>query len=100
MFTDKNRTDFTVRFRWTIDGLKMHIDVSNNGSPIPADVDTRRILDYGYSSSLNKNGHGGLGGGEIAELMHKFGGDVKVISTPKENFTVTYRLSLPVASLY
>lgn len=98
-FTDKNRTDFTVRFRWTIDGLKMHIDVSNNGSPIPADVDTRRILDYGYSSSLNKNGHGGLGGGEIAELMHKFGGDVKVISTPKENFTVTYRLSLPVASL-
>lgn len=99
-FTDKNRTDFTVRFRWTIDGLKMHIDVSNNGSPIPADVDTRRILDYGYSSSLNKNGHGGLGGGEIAELMHKFGGDVKVISTPKENFTVTYRLSLPVASLY
>lgn len=99
-FTDRKRSDYTVRFRWAIDGLRMHIDVSNNGSPIPDDVDTKRILDYGYSSSLNQNGHGGLGGGEIAELMHKFGGDVTVISTPKEVFTVTYRLSLPVASLY
>lgn len=99
-FTDRKRSDYTVRFRWAIDGLRMHIDVSNNGSPVPDDVDTKRILDYGYSSSLNQNGHGGLGGGEIAELMHKFGGDVTVISTPKEVFTVTYRLSLPVASLY
>ena len=30
----------------------------------------------------------------------KFGGDVNVISTPNKRFTVTYILTIPLASIY
>ena len=57
-------------------------------------------MEYGYSSALNQKGHGGIGGGEIAEIMRKYGGEVKILSTPEKNFTVTYVLKMPLASLY
>ena len=78
----------------------MIIKLSNNGEPMPADLDSMLVLEYGYSSALNQKGHGGIGGGEIAEIMHKFGGDVEVISSPDNKFTVTYVLKMPLASLY
>lgn len=67
---------------------------------MPSDVDSDLVLEYGYSSALNQNGHGGIGGGEIAEIMRKYGGDVKIVSTPEKKFTVTYVLKMPLASLY
>ena len=85
---------------WTTDGLNMIIRISNNGKAMPVDIDTGLVLEYGYSSVLNQRGHGGIGGGEIAEIMRKYGGNVKVISTPERRFAVTYVLTMPLASLY
>lgn len=99
-FTDRNRTDYVIQSSWTTDGLNMVVRVSNNGTPMPADINTDLVMEYGYSTALNERGHGGIGGGEIAEIMRRFGGDVSVISSPGRQFTVTYVLRMPLASLY
>lgn len=99
-FTDKSRTDYVIQTSWWTDGLNMIIEVKNNGEPMPEDLDTDLVLEYGYSSVLNQRGHGGIGGGQISELMRRYGGDVRVVSSPKEEFTVTYLLTMPLASLY
>lgn len=99
-FSDANRKDYVIQTSWTTDGLNLLIEVANNGTPMPSDIDSDLVLEYGYSSVLNQNGHGGIGGGEIAEVMRKYGGDVKIISTPEKKFTVTYVLKMPLASLY
>lgn len=99
-FKDKDRNDYVIQTSWNTDGLNMLIKVSNNGSPLPKDVDSDLLLEYGYSTALNQNGHSGIGGGEIAEIMHKFGGNVRIISSPENKFTVTYVLTMPLASLY
>lgn len=99
-FTDKSRQDYVIQTSWTTDGLNMLIKVANNGAPLPSDLNTDLVLEYGYTTALNQRGHAGIGGGEMAEIMHKFGGDIRVISTPDKKFTVTYVLSMPLASIY
>lgn len=99
-FTDKSRQDYVIQTSWTTDGLNMLIKVANNGAPLPSDLNTDLVLEYGYTTALNLRGHAGIGGGEMAEIMHKFGGDIRVISTPDKKFTVTYVLSMPLASIY
>lgn len=99
-FADKNRQDYVLQTSWTTDGLNMLIKVANNGAPLPSDLNTDLVLEYGYTTALNQRGHAGIGGGEMAEIMHKFGGDIRVISTPDKKFTVTYVLSMPLASIY
>ena len=99
-FKDKKRQDYVIRTSRDIDGPNMIIKISNNGAPMPSDLDTDLVFEYGYSSMLNQKGHGGIGGGEIAEIMQKYGGNVEIISTPKKRFTVTYVLTIPLASLY
>lgn len=99
-FKDKSRNDYIIQTSWDTDGLNMLIKISNNGESLPEDLDADLVLEYGFSTALNQNGHSGIGGGEIAEIMHKFGGDVRVISSPEKRFTVTYVLKIPLASLY
>lgn len=99
-FTDKSRQDYVLQTSWTTDGLNMLIKIANNGAALPSDLNTDLVLEYGYTTALNQQGHAGIGGGEMAEIMHKFGGDVRVISTPEKKFTVTYVLSMPLASIY
>ena len=99
-FTDTTYQDNVIQTNWTTDWLNLIIEVANNGAPMPSDVDSDLVLEYGYSSALNQNGHGGIGVGEIAEIMRKYGGDVKIVSTPEKKFTVTYVLKMPLASLY
>lgn len=99
-FVDASRDDYQINFDWSTDGLNMLIHIANNGSPVPNDMSTGKILQYGYTSALNRNGHGGIGGGQIAEIMEKYGGSAKVLSTPDDRYTVTYVLSMPLASSY
>ena len=99
-FTDKSRQDYVIQTSWTTDGLNMLIKIANNGEPLPSDLNTDLVLEYGYTTSLNQKGHAGIGGGEMAEIMHKFGGDIHVISTPDKKFTVTYVMTMPLASIY
>lgn len=99
-FTDKSRKDYVIQTSWTTDGLNMLIEIANNGAALPSDLNTDLVLEYGYTTALNQQGHAGIGGGEMTEIMHKFGGDIRVISTPDKKFTVTYVLSMPLASIY
>ncbi len=99
-FVDSTRENYRIKFSWTTDGLNLVLNVENNGAPISDEMSTEKVLQYGYSSSLNKNGHGGIGGGQIAEIMQAFGGNVEVISTPNAHYTVKYKLTMPLASLY
>lgn len=99
-FTDKSRQDYVIQTSWTTDGLNMLIKIANNGAALPSDLNTDLVLEYGYTTVLNKQGHAGIGGGEMAEIMHKFGGDIRIISTPNKKFTVTYVLTMPLASIY
>lgn len=99
-FTDKSRNNYVIQSSWTTDGLNMLIEVSNNGTPLPADLDTNLVLEYGYTTALNQKGHGGIGGGEIAEIMQRYGGKVRIVSSPGKEFTVTYVLTIPLASIY
>lgn len=99
-FTDKSRQDYVIQTSWTTDGLNMLIKIANNGVALPSDLNTDLVLEYGYTTALNQHGHAGIGGGEMAEIMHKFGGDIRVISTPDKKFTVTYVLTMPLASIY
>ena len=99
-FTDKSREDYVIQTSWTTDGLNMLIKIANNGAALPSDLNTDLVLEYGYTTALNQQGHAGIGGGEMAEIMHKFGGDIRVISTPDKKFTVTYVLTMPLASIY
>lgn len=99
-FTDKSRQDYVIQTSWTTDGLNMLIKIANNGAALPKDINTDLVLEYGYTTALNQQGHAGIGGGEMAEIMHKFGGDIQIISTPDKAFTVTYVLSMPLASIY
>lgn len=99
-FTDKSRKDYCIDIHWMSSGFNMFICISNNGTPMPSDLDTGLVLEYGYSSVLNERGHGGIGGGEIAEIMRQFGGDVRVISFTDKKHTVIYALKIPLASSY
>lgn len=99
-FKDKSRKDYVIQTSWNTDGMNMLIKISNNGAPLPEDVDADLLLEYGYSTSLNVNGHSGIGGGEIAEIIRKYGGNIKIVSSPEKEFTVNYVLTLPLASIY
>ena len=99
-FTDKSRQDYVIQTSWTTDGLNMLIKIANNGVALPSDLNADLVLEYGYTTALNQHGHAGIGGGEMAEIMYKFGGDIRVISTPDKKFTVTYVLTMPLASIY
>lgn len=92
-FTEPNRDDYKVRFSWMASGMDMKLVIENNGKPISDEVNTADILEYGFSTSLNNNGHNGIGCSEIATIMHDFDGEVNVISTPNEKYTVKYILT-------
>ena len=71
----------------------MKLVIENNGKPISDEVNTADILEYGFSTSLNSNGHNGIGCSEIATIMQDYDGEVSVVSTPYEKYTVKYILT-------
>ena len=96
-FTDPSRTDYELCFNWSYGGFDLKLKISNNGTPIPEDVDKDLLKTYGFSTKLNHDGHNGAGCAEIEELMHKYGGSFEIESTPKG---VTYILTFKRVSHY
>ena len=96
-FTDSARTDYELCFNWTFEGFNLKLEIFNNGTPIPEDVDKDLLKTYGFSTKLNHDGHNGAGCAEIEELMHKYGGSFEIESTPKG---VTYILTFKRVSHY
>lgn len=91
-FTDSNRNDYKLRFSWHTDGMNLVVVVENNGTAIPADRDTASLLEYGVSGALHHDGHNGIGCNEIDDIMRRYDGSVKIVSTPNEEYTVKYIL--------
>ena len=92
-FTDTNRNDYHLKFSWEKNDFSLIIKVENNGTPIPTDRDTASLLKYGVSSSLHHDCHNGIGCHEIDDIMQRYEGSVRIVSTPDEEFTVKYVLT-------
>ncbi len=92
-FTEKKRSDYQLRFSWHVDGLANIIEIENNGTAIPADRDTSTLLEYGVSTALHHDGHNGIGCNEIDDIMRRYDGNVEIVSSPENEFTVKYVLT-------
>lgn len=92
-FIDKSCHNYQLRFSWEIDGTTLKICVENNGAPIPSDRSTSSLLEYGVSTSLNSNGHHGIGCNEIDGIMRKYDGKIELVSSPDDEFRVKYILT-------
>ena len=85
-----------IRIEILSEGTDYVIAISNNGEPI-RDITAEEVLIYGLTTQHTRTtdvpkSHFGIGGYEIKKLMTEFNGDVEIISTPEEEFSVTYRL--------
>lgn len=92
-FIDKSYHNYQLRFSWKIDGTTLKICVENNGAPIPFDRSTSSLLEYGVSTSLNSNGHHGIGCNEIDGIIRKYDGKIELVSSPDDEFKVKYILT-------
>jgi len=99
-FVDKDRLDYKVEFDFFYDGGQIVLEVSNNGTPVASDVDIDKIFDFGYTTSLNVQDkyshnrvHSGIGCHDIRAILRKYKADVEFISSPEDEFTVTYRIT-------
>ena len=92
-FKDESRNDYQLCFSWETDGIALKICVENNGAPIPTDRSTSSLLEYGVSTSLNSNGHHGIGCNEIDGIMRKYDGKIELVSSPDGEFRVKYILT-------
>ena len=90
-FKDREVSANKVKIDIDSEGSNYIIIVSNNGAPLPNGVTTEDVFTYGQSSG-NAKDHFGIGGYEVRKLMREFDGDVELVSTPDEEFTVHYRL--------
>lgn len=97
-FVDSSRTDYKILFSEVVEDIDRYIiRVSNNGNPLPVGTDPEEVFVYGYSTSLNASTHDGkkhhgLGGYDLRNILKKYSADVKIISSPDEEYTVTYEL--------
>ena len=87
------RKDYLLRFSWHTDGLNFILEIENNGTAIEADRETSSLFEYGVSTKLHKDGHNGIGCNEIADIIHRYDGDIEIVSTPDDEFTVKYILT-------
>lgn len=92
-FNDGGRSDYQLRFSWKADRFSLTICIENNGTPLPSDRTPASLLEYGVSTSLNADGHHGIGCNEIEGIMRKYDGEIELVSSPKEEFKVKYLLT-------
>lgn len=90
---------YYIRFRAEIHGNYLSLYISNNGAPLHKDLESSSVFKYGNTTSSTMEGHYGIGGYQIWKLMKEYEGRCEVISTPKEEFTVTYKLTFPLANI-
>ena len=93
-----NEKSYYIRFKVEISGKNISLLISNNGEPLHKDLDTQGIFKYGNTTGNTSDGHYGIGGYQVWKLMKDFNGTSEVISTPEDNFTVTYKLTFPLSN--
>ena len=97
-FSEAERA-YKIRITGEINGKDISIYVSNNGNPIHKDFSANDVFKYAKSTSDAISGHHGTGGYEVWKLMKQFGGSAEFISTPEEEYTVTYKLTFQISNI-
>lgn len=82
---------YKIRFDISTSGDQVILYVSNNGEPLHERMKTHEVFTYGHTSG--DDSHSGIGCYQIKEYMDTLKGSVEIISTPNEEFTVTYKLT-------
>ena len=97
-FTDVNRDDYKISFSSLSDDYgEYEIMISNNGNPLPKDIDKNDLFNYGISTALNRASsvpgnrhvHSGIGLYEVKQLLKKYGADVKITTFGRKGDEVT-----------
>lgn len=89
-FKDASK-EHKMRFELSMEGSNYILCISNNGSPLPKKDNLDEVFVWGQSSG--GAGHAGIGCYQVRDLMKNFGGAADIISTPEDEFTVTYVLT-------
>ena len=85
------KKEHIIHIEFTNEGSSCVLSISNNGEPLAIGNNPDDLFVWG--NTTGGNGHAGIGGYQIRDLMEDFGGTAEIISTPNEEFTVTYKLT-------
>ncbi|MBO4571775.1 MAG: N-6 DNA methylase [Bacteroidales bacterium] len=88
---------YTIHFEFKPEGTSYILSISNDGEPLPADKDPEDVFVLGHTSGGGD--HAGIGGYQVRSLMEDFGGKAEIVSTPGEEFKVTYKLTFTKTNL-
>lgn len=91
-FENKASESNIVKIEVQMDNGLPYIVISNNGNPVHEKISSEDVFTYGRSSKSGQ-AHYGIGGYEVRNLMREFQGEAEFISTPQEDFPVSYKLS-------
>lgn len=91
-FENKASENNIVKIEVQMNNGLPYILISNNGKPIHEKISLEDVFTYGRSSKSGQ-AHYGIGGYEVRNLMREFHGEAEFISTPQENFPVSYKLT-------
>ena len=95
-FTDPEK-EYIIHIDFVPYGSSYVLTISNNGDPLPAGKDPSEVFIWGKTEG--GKGHAGIGGYQIKDLMEHFGGKAEIISTPGQEYTVTYKLTFTKTNL-
>lgn len=82
---------YKIKFDIITDDDQVILLVSNNGEPLHERMKSDEVFTYGHTSG--DDSHSGIGCYQIKDYMDTLKGRVEIISTPEEEFTVTYKLT-------
>lgn len=95
-FSDPDK-EYVIHIDFEAEGTSYVLSISNNGDPLPAGKDPSEVFVWGKTEGGKE--HAGIGGYQVKDLMERFGGQAEIISTPDEEFTVTYKLTFTKTNL-
>ena len=95
-FTDPDK-EYVIHIDFEAEGTGYVLSISNNGDPLPSGKDPSEVFVWGKTEGGKE--HAGIGGYQVKDLMEHFGGQAEIISTPDEEFTVTYKLTFTKTNL-
>ena len=88
--------EYTIHFEFISEGANYILSISNNGAPLALEG-AEDVFVMGQTTGGGD--HAGIGGYQIRSLMEDFGGKAEIVSTPNEEYTVTYKLTFTKTNL-
>ena len=95
-FSDPEK-EYVIHIDFVPYGTSYVLTISNNGDPLPAGKDPSEVFIWGKTNGGKD--HAGIGGYQVKDLMEHFEGKAEIISTPGQEFTVTYKLTFTKTNL-